>query len=271
MSRLISPIVVLLAMLGLVGPAAAADWTVAPAANKFGAGREQLRLTVDPGATVQDGIDVSNTGTVPLRLALQASDGRSWLRLSRSDVTVAPGRSVQVPFTVAPPRDAKPGDYEGGIVTRAGGEVVGLPVRLRVGGALKPSLAVEDVHLDGSTVRYTLHNTGNAIVTARPVVSLAGPFGRFAAKPKTGRVTPELLPGQRLPGAAALDDVPPAVRLTATVKVLPLITDAAGSTAPRTEVQAAGHAWRIPWLVLLPVVLVLAVALRLRPRRRVAH
>src|SRR4051794_32820774 len=106
MSRRISPIVVLLAVLGLVGPAAAADWTVAPAANQFGAGREQLRLTVDPGATVQDGIDVVNTGAVELRLALRAADGQSWLRLSRNDVTVAAGRSVRVPFTVAPPRDA---------------------------------------------------------------------------------------------------------------------------------------------------------------------
>src|SRR3954469_25185558 len=105
MSRLISPIVVLLAMLGLVGPAAAADWRVPPAANQFGAGREQLRLTVDPGATVQDGIDVSNTGTVPLRLALQAADGLSWLRLSRSEVTLDPGRSVHVPLTVAPAGD----------------------------------------------------------------------------------------------------------------------------------------------------------------------
>jgi len=269
MSRPISPlVVVLLATLGLVGPATAADWSVVPAANRFGSGRQQLHVTVNPGATVRDGIEVANTGAAPLRLSLRAADGLSWLRLDRSDVTVGPGRSVQVPFTVAPPEGARPGDYLGGIVTRAGGQDVGLPIRLRVGGPLQPSLAVEDVNIDGKTVSYTIHNTGNAILTARPVVSVSGPFGRFASKPQAGRATPELLPGQRFKGTTALDDVKPALRVAATVKVLPLITDAAGSTAPLAEVEATGHGWSVPWLPLVPVVLMVGLVPAVRRRRR---
>ena len=31
-----------------------------------------------------------------------------------------------------------------------------------------------------ATVTYTIHNTGNAILTARQAVSVSGPFGRWA-------------------------------------------------------------------------------------------
>ena len=52
-------------------------------------------------------------------------------------------------------------------------------IRLRVGGFLKPSLAVEHVRIDDATVTYTIHNTGNAILSARQTASLSGPFGRW--------------------------------------------------------------------------------------------
>ena len=63
------------------------------------------------------------------------------MHLDQDDVTVAPGESVEVPFVVTLPDDAAPGDYVGGIVTS--GATSGIPIRLRVGGALKPSLSVE--------------------------------------------------------------------------------------------------------------------------------
>jgi hypothetical protein len=249
----------LVAGLGLVGlfprPAAAADWAVAPAANQFGAGREHLRYTIDPGAAVQDGLVVRNAGAAPLRLALRPA-ASGWVRLARDAVTVAPGRSAEVPFSVAPPRDAEPGDYEGAIVATAGGGRLDVPIRLRVGGALKPGLAVEDVQLDGSSVRFTVRNTGNAILTARPRVKVSGPFGRFAVESDALRPSPELLPGETWKGRTSVKDVTPAVRLTATVTVLGLLTDAAGSSSPLAAVQGSGHGWSVPWL---PVIAVLAV------------
>ena len=184
----------LLATLGLVGlrrPArrGRGDWTVEPAANSFGADRQDYRYTINPGGQVEDGIVVVNHGTAPLQLALRATDRvRLGARCDRpDDVTVAPGESVEVPFALTLPDDAAPGDYVGGIVAArwAAGRI---PIRLRVGGALKPSLAVEDVHVRTSpvgkgdaTVTYTIHNTGNAILSARQAVSVSGPFGRWAA------------------------------------------------------------------------------------------
>jgi hypothetical protein len=206
----------------------------------------------------------------------------AWVHPDRADVTVPPGESVEVPFTITLPGDAAPGDYVGGIVTSNADQRVGITIRLRVGGALKPSLAVESVrvHYSGTpnpigkgdaTVTYTVHNTGNAILTARQTVSASGPFGRWAVRAGRLADTPALLPGDTWKVSAPLHDVTPALRLTATVTLVPLLTDAAGSTAPLAPSKASGHAWTVPWSLLLAVLAVcgLAVAaLALRPRRR---
>jgi uncharacterized membrane protein len=269
-----------LATLGLGGwlaqPAAAdATWTLEPADNAFGAGRQDFRYTVNPGGSVQDGFVVVNHGPTALQLALKAapmsSGGGAWVALERGDVTVPPGEPVEVPFTLTLPGDAAPGDYMGGIVTSDAGQRVDIPIRLRVGGALKPGLAVEDVgvhHSGGdATVTYTIHNTGNATLTARQSVSLSGPFGRW--KVAAGKVadSPALLPGETYKASVPLRDVTPAVRLQATITLIPLLTDAAGSTAPLAPVKGAGHAWTIPWSLLLVVLVVgglLFAAVRLR-------
>ncbi len=62
----------------------------------------------------------------------------------------------------------------------------------------------------------------------------------------------------------------PPLRLTATVTLVPLLTDAAGSTAPLAAIKTSGHAWIVPWSLLLAVIVVCALvvaALALRPRR----
>jgi hypothetical protein len=210
----------------------------------------------------------------------------------RDDVTVRPGESVEVPFVITLPDDAAPGDYVGGIVTspaqadEAGGidvnRRVGIRIGLRVGGALKPSLSVESLHVHYSdtanpigkgdaTVTYTIHNTGNAILTARQTVSVSGPFGRWAVA--AGRIadSPPLLPGDTWKVSAPLHAVAPALRLTATVTLVPLLTDAAGSIAPLTAAKTSGHAWTVPWSLLLAIIVLcgLVVAgLAFRPRRR---
>jgi hypothetical protein len=182
-------------------------------------------------------------------------------------VTVEPGASVEVPFTLAPARTAAAGDYAGAIVVARGAERVSLPIRLRVGGALKPGMAVEDVHVGTSRVTYTVRNTGNATLAARSALKVSGPFGRFAAKPGAVADTRPLLPGETWRASAPVRDVAPAIRTTATVTLTPLLTDAAGSTAPLPAVTASGHAWTIPW-TLPALILAAAVALWLRARRR---
>lgn len=269
-------VAVLLATLWSAATAAAdVPWTVETSANSFGSGRQDYRYTVNPGGQVDDGIVIANRGTAPLHLAVHAGP---WVHPARDDVTVAPGESVEVPFTLTLPDDAAPGDYVDDIVTSAGKQRIGIPIRLRVGGALKPSLSVEDVDVHYSkgdaTVTYVIHNTGNAILSARQAVSLSGPFGRWEADAKKIADTPPLLPGDTRKVSAPVTGVVPALRLTATVTLVPLLTDAAGSIAPLPATKASGHAWAVPWSLLAAIVvlcgLVVAVLSRrtLRPVRR---
>ncbi|MGW5363028.1 WxL protein peptidoglycan domain-containing protein [Actinopolymorpha pittospori] len=297
------------------GPAAAADgdvpWTVRTASNDFGSGRQNYTYAVNPGGHLQDGLVVVNNGTTPLDLAVYAADGfttkagqldlvtkdakstrvGAWVHTSRPELTVEPGQSVEVPFSVEVPDDAAPGDYLGGVVTSltqagdAGTSVdrrLGIRIRLRVGGQLRPNLSVQDVHLryadtlnpfgkGDATVTYTIRNTGNAILAARQTASIAAPFGAMRAAAGHIDDSPQLLPGETWKVTARVHEVAPALRTTATVTVVPLLTDAASSTAPLAAVSA--QARTIPWalLVLAVVVCALVVAggLAVRRRRRV--
>ncbi|WP_169981764.1 DUF916 domain-containing protein [Microbispora sp. H10836] len=308
--------VVLLATLALLdvgaAPAAAADgeasWTVTTASNDFGSGRRNYSYTLDPGGRLQDGLVIANRGTTPLHLAMYAADGftteqgrldlrgrdakpagvGAWVRTDRPDVTVPPGEWAEVPFTVALPQDAAPGEYMGGIVTSpasagaADGRRLGIRIRLRVGGELKPSLSVENLHVGYSgtpnplgkgdaTVTYTIRNDGNSVLTARQTVSVSGPFGRWHAEAGHIDDSPQLLPGDTWKVSVPVRGVTPALRLTGTVSLVPLLTDAAGSVAPLAAVESTTHAWTPPWallLVLLVVCGLVVAALAARRRRK---
>lgn len=294
-------IVVLLAGLG-VSPAAAADdvpWEIKPSDNSFGSKRPNYTYTLPKGGQVQDGFVVVNRGKTPLQLAVYAADafttdaGRvdlrtseakpvdvgAWVRPDRTSVKVAPGQSVQVPFRVALPDDVAPGDHLGGIVTSVtqAGDVerrVALRIRLRVSGELEPALAVDNLNVQYSgsdaTVSYQVHNTGNAIIAARQVASVAGPFGHWDTHSGEVKDTPQLLPGESWKVEVPIKGVPLTGRLSAKVEVVPLLTDAAGSTAAFTAVTGTTHTWMASWLLMLLVVfsVVLVVALGIFLARR---
>lgn len=267
----ISPrvVVVVLAALGLVGvlarPAVAADWSVSPAGNQFGAGREDYRHTVNPGGVLEDAVLVANTGTASLSVTLRAD--APWVNLDRDAVTVAPGATAEVPFAVELPRDAEPGDRLGGIVATAGGSEVQLPIHLRVGGALTPRLTVEQLHVQRESVSYTVRNTGNVILGARQSVSVSGPLGVWSVKAAAVPNTRALLPGASQRVTVPIEGAKPAVRLTATVSLIPLLTDAAGSTAPLAAVATSGHGWALPWTAIVLAALCVLVAIGVASRR----
>lgn len=294
------------ALVGLrAAPATAAGndvtWTVRTAANGFGDDRSSFSYGVNPGGRIKDALVVANHGRTPLTLAVYAADGYTtgtgqldlltqgkkskavgaWVHADRADVVVRPGKSVEVPFQVSVPANASPGDYVGGILTslRQADDAqginvdrrLGIRVKLRVSGELKPRLAVEDLHVDhtgsanpfgtgDATVTYTIHNTGNAILSARQTVSGTGPFGWWRADAGTVPAPPELLPGEQWKVKVPVHGVTPGFRLTATVTLTPLLTDASGSTSALKPVRATAHAWTVPWSLLLLVVLLLAVA-----------
>ncbi|MEV4418687.1 DUF916 domain-containing protein [Patulibacter sp. NPDC049589] len=295
-------------------PAFAADdgvrWTVKAAANGFGAGRTDYAYTLSPGGRLDDAVEITNQGTTALRLAIGTADattsraGRlalvprgprskdvsTWVRFERDEVSVPPDGAVTVPFTVSPPKDASAGDHVGGIVATlagsapAGGAAAprgpGLPIRLRVSGALKPSLAVEALktHYSGTAnpvgagdarVTYRIRNTGNTILSARQSVSASGPFGSWSRRAAPIADSPPLLPGGTWQVSASLHDVAPAFRQSATVRLVPLLADVAGSVAPLAATTATAHAVAVPWTLLLVVVVVAgAVVAVLRRHRR---
>ncbi|MEU6427101.1 DUF916 domain-containing protein [Microbispora sp. NPDC046973] len=308
-------VVALLAAFGLLGartgPAAAADgevsWTVATASNDFGSDRRNYAYTLDPGGRLEDGLVIANRGTTPLHLNVYAADAftteqggldlfgkdakpagvGAWVRPDRPDVTVGPGESAEVPFTVALPDDVAPGEYMGGVVTSpaqpgaADGRRLGIRIRLRVGGALTPSLSVEDLKVRYSgtpnpigtgeaTVTYTIRNNGNSVLAARQAVSLSGPFGHWDARAEHVGDSPRLLPGDTWKVSVPVHGVTPALRLTGTVTLVPLLTDAAGSVAPLAAVESTTHTWTLPWAPLLVLVVLggLAVAALTSRRRR---
>lgn len=313
-------LVALLAGVGLVAagaaPASAADgdvsWAVRTAANNFGSERQNYSYALDPGGSLQDALVVVNHGSAPIDLAVYAADGftsaagqldlaagdaqpaaiGSWVHASASTVRVPPGESVDVPFTLALPDNAPPGDYLGGIVTSltsldatAGFNVdrrLAVRIRLRVGGDLAPGLSVENLTVQyGGTanplakgeanVSYTIRNTGNVILSARQDVAISGPFGRLRVQGDAPADSPVLLPGDTWAVSVPIDGVAPALRLSAAVTLTPLLTDAVGTTTALSAVKASAGAWAIPWTLLLLVITLgagAAAGLVLARRRR---
>ncbi|WP_460626894.1 WxL protein peptidoglycan domain-containing protein [Intrasporangium mesophilum] len=290
----------------------AATWTVATASNHFGNARRNYAYVANPGGRLEDAIVVSNQGGTPITLRLYAADGYTtsagdldlraegtasksigaWVTPARSAVTVEPGSSVTVPFTVVVPKDARAGDHLGGIVASrtqpsaagAGGSDVerrvGLRIQLRVGGAFEPRLATEDLKVayagtanpfgtGSAVVTYTIRNTGNAVLRARQSVGIAGPLGHWPVRGGAVPDSPALLPGETWAVTVPVQGVVPSVGATATVTLTPLLTDPAGSTAPLAPVDASATGWAVPWtlLLLLAALVGLAVvAVRLRRR-----
>src|SRR5262249_4055953 len=103
---------------------------------------------------------------------------------------------------------------------------------------------------------------------ARPSVKVTGPFGIGAVASGKLPDSGQLLPGASLKLTARVPDVTPAVRSTADVSVIPLLTDAAGSIAPLPAISGSGHAWTLPWTLLLALVVVLGLAVAVVRRVR---
>ena len=287
-------------------PAVAADgdvtWTVRTASNDFGSDRTSFSYGIEPGSQVTDALVVANHGDTTLDLAVYAADGYTteagqldllvhgepsvgvgaWVHGDTDAVSIEPGGTVEVPFTVQVPADATPGDYAGGIVTsltEAGGadaitvdRRLGVRIQLRVGGELRPAVAIEDVHLDyagtlnpfaagDASVTYTIHNTGNTLISGREAVSVAGPFGWLRTDAAATEAPPQLLPGESWSTSVPVDGVAPLVRLSTRAGFVPLVTDASGSTTPLESVEVITHTWAVPWTLLLLVVVVAALVI----------
>jgi hypothetical protein len=273
-------------------------WSVAPADNDQGAGRPNFNYSVSPGDVIADAFVVTNLGTAELPLAIYAADGYTtpqghldlqpadvasadlgtWVTLETTEVTLGAGESAEVPFTLAVPMDASPGDHPGGIVaaytSSADGGTVRLDRRLgsrlhvRVAGEQHVGLEISNVHLSQdlainpitpapTVLTYTVTNVGNVRTLAHESVTLAGPGGATV----TGTVE-EIMPGSAVERSVVLNGWP-LVRVGAELVLTPETVDGAIGA----EVTAGASTWAVPWGWIVVALLILAVAVTVGVRR----
>ncbi|MEH0970756.1 DUF916 domain-containing protein [Micromonospora sp. CPCC 205546] len=319
--RLLAAIATGIALLGAAPPASAppapsaVTWGVAPSSANGPNGRPAFTYKLDPGATLTDHVAVTNHSPRPLTLSLYASDAfttaqggfdllagarqptdvGSWVRLTRRTLTIPATSRLDVPFTLAVPRDATPGDHAGGIVASLaattpdaqGNQVavdhrVGARIHLRVTGELRPALTVEDLRVrhTGSphpfaggtlTVTLTVRNTGNVRLVGRPTLRATGPFG-LGRRSVDAAALPEILPGGELTTTVRMTGVAPLFRLTATAAVTPAAVGDQVLDPPPAVDAARASVWAVPWSQsALAALLVLAGWALVATRRRRAR
>ncbi|MEV5831070.1 DUF916 domain-containing protein [Spirillospora sp. NPDC052242] len=272
------------------GPAGA-TWAVRPSGPKGPNGRDYFVYSVSPGQTVKDKVTVTNLGEAAqtfnvyatdafntadgsfalLTAAQKPTDVGTWIDFAQDAYKVAPGETVDVPFTLTVPHDATPGDHGGGIVASVtrreattGGRTVNVDRRvaarvyLRTAGPLRPALQVsalrtgyasEPLGVGRMDVTYTVRNTGNVRVAAHAKVSAQGPFGIALGEPVERRI-PELLPGGSYTFRERVGDVAPAGRLTASV-LLSATDPRSGDPVDARPIVRRASLWHVPWVAAL--------------------
>lgn len=284
--------------------AATQTWSVQPAGDEGADGRPNWHYELEPGETVDDVAQVNNFSAevVTFRVyshdaintpeggfTLQPADVEptgigAWIGLDE-EITVEPGGSALVPFTLTVPDDATPGDHTGGIIasitteaTDAQGQRVlvdsraGSRVYLRVAGEVNPALAVTGLEAGYErswvpfstgdvTVTYRVENVGNVRLSGEQRITGHGLFG-FGEHTATLADVEELLPGQAITVTTRIENVAPLLRITEEVTVNPRPPRTTPAEAlPTVLATAAVSVWAVPWPELIIVgLLVLGIA-----------
>jgi hypothetical protein len=287
---------------------------IQPATAKAPDSRSAYTYEATPGAQLKDHVAVWNYGDQPLTLTLYAADAfntdtggydvlpagkpstdvGSWVHLAEATVKLPPRSRQIVPFTLAVPADAAPGDHSGGIVLAlrrqtvdAKGNAVtvdqrvGARIHLRVPGALRPGLTVEAVHTvyhgtlnpfgsGSTTTSYTVRNTGNLRLAGRQAVRVRNALGSVVTA-KGPAALSELLPGNSTTYTVTVSGVLPVLWQTASITIDPLALPGDADPALASATRSATYA-TIPWTALAIVAALLLLALgryrRVRRRRR---
>ncbi|MFJ6651837.1 hypothetical protein ACIQLJ_03460 [Microbacterium sp. NPDC091313] len=291
--------------LASAGDSGDVTWMVRPSDGQGEDGRSWVERELDAGETVTEHLVVRNLSSEEVTFSLSAADGYftdtgrfnmltadrasvdagTWIALPDA-VTVPSGADVVVPFEIAVPADATPGDHVAGVAAgiRSGGDDrvgiesrVGFRVMTRVAGELAPAVATsittgyagtwnpfEAGRLDGT---YVVRNTGNTRLAVTPRITVAGPFGLF---PTTLEAQPieEMAPGESRTGALDLPSAWPLFAYTTTIEAQATsVSPGAAATAPRSDASSVAAA--VPWSQAVAVILVaLAVWMLWRDRRR---
>jgi hypothetical protein len=323
-SKAFSAVLIAAVGLSLTGSGAQASPNAAPAVSApritFGVqpgsrtgpdtSRSAFSYSATPGARMADYLVIRNYADAPVTLQTYAGDAfngptgaydvlrrsskskglGAWIQLDRSSVTIAGRSLVVIPFRVALPANAEPGDHEAGIVAaiitqelRSNGskvmveERVGARVHVRVSGTLHPQLVVRKLKTSyhgspnpfgsgSATVTYEIANVGNVSFSATQSLHVHSLLGGGASTPKLAAI-PELIPGNTIKETVQVSDVWPGVRLNAGVTLIPAPSPQfpIPTLAP---IRASHSSWAMPWMLLLFILLAAALAWYLRRRRQ---
>ncbi|MET7419415.1 DUF916 domain-containing protein [Dactylosporangium sp. NPDC005555] len=255
--------------------------------------RTHYTLQGTPGAAVEEKVLVTNSSKVTASFVIYGTDAfntatgafdllpaaqkptdiGSWMQFPASTITIDAGATVAVPFKIAVPANATPGDHAGGVVVSlaTGTDVkvdtrVAVRLYLRIAGLLRPILAVTKVEADYAgvtdpfgtgtvSVTYTAENTGNIRLQSRAKLVVKSALTGITLAERKLPDLAELLPGQRVPHEADVTGVFPAGPLTVRIELEPFgdPEQPVGQAVPRAE----GHTtiWAFPWLLLLAILI----------------
>lgn len=251
-------------------------------------GRSRFTYQAKPGQTVTDRVRVTNTGSTKLEITLFAADAyndekgdfaladssekktgsASWVTFDgrpKLGLTLKRGESRTVPFTVAIPADAGPGDHPAGIIASAttGGQVtverrIANRMYVRVSGDLQPVLTITSFSgvyhsglnpLDGSiSVTATITNAGNVALEGTTTLSATTWFGAAIGRPSRAEL-PEILPGSTTTVNFEITGVPQVGYATARMLLQGGISGDAPDPGPLPVIQRDLLVAAIPWAI----------------------
>jgi hypothetical protein len=192
-----------------------------------------------PGSVIQRRIEVSNTTSRPLHVAVYpaaasiadgsfigaaghtANELSTWTKLSQDTVNLAPGAKAPVTVTVKVARDAPPGEQYAAIWAEISAPPgsginlvnrVGVRMYLSVGPGNPPaadftvdSLTAQRAPDRHPVVTAQVHNTGGRAVDLSGTLSLSGGPGALSAGPFPVQLGSTLAPGQSTAVTVSLD------------------------------------------------------------------
>jgi hypothetical protein len=297
------------------GPAGAAALddtdgiSIAPANSEGADSRASFDYQAEPGQRLDDLLVVRNTGSTRQSITVFATDAfntddggyglldttveptdvGTWVRFkggdSKVELTLKPGASRVLQFSVDVPANAAPGDHPGGLVLSSlspDGQIVvdrrvATRLYVRVPGDLQPNINVSQISaeyvpslnpLSGSVeVTFTVENTGNVALGGGLVVGAHTYFGVGAGATQQVSLA-ELLPGNERTLTMTIPSIGQIGYLSPFVRVVPSVSSAALYPGVLREVSRDTFAFAVPWwlIILAAIALVFFIVLRIRRR-----
>lgn len=274
--------------------------------------RSRFSYQVEPGQVINDEYLVSNSGSTSADITVYATDAYNlengdfglldsssepkdvgtWVTLDggakRISITLAPGESRVIPFTVNVPADASPGDHAGGMIISSltdSAQVkldrrIATRLYLRVKGEVTALMTVSSISANyvptfnpfAGTVNitFTLTNNGNVSLGANTAAVVKGLFG-IPLSGVTRDSVPEMLPGTSRSMTVSVEGVGQWIFLNPTVSIAGTIDEDAINPGPLPTAERDVPLFVPPLALLLIAAVAAGVYFLVRWRRKRDH